>query len=74
MIGAILTVVILFAGSSGGYRLVADTDKHGFNELKPIHLDINDDGRIDTIQPRTLIRRGWVWDEQANAGAGLSIG
>jgi hypothetical protein len=64
MIGAILTVVVFLAGSASGYRLVVDTDKNGFNELKAIHLDINDDGRIDTIQPRILVRRGWVWDAQ----------
>ena len=70
MISAILTALVLFTGSASGYRLVVDTDKKSFTELKPIHLDINGDGRIDAIQPRTLVRWGWVWDDQGKRRRG----
>jgi len=33
--------------------LVVDSDKHPFEELAPISVDLDKDGKLDTIQPRT---------------------
>lgn len=35
---------------------VEDSDKRGFDELAPIYLDLDGDGRQDAIQPRTYSR------------------
>lgn len=70
MISAIVTVALLLAASSGGYRLIEDSDKHSFTDLKPIHLDIDGDGKMDTIQPRTSMRKGWVTNGMAKRRRG----
>lgn len=42
-----------YAASSPDDFLVVDGDKHPFDELVPISVDLDKDGKKDTIQPRT---------------------
>ena len=36
----------------GSWQHVDDSDKRGFDELAPLHFDLDGDGRLDAIRPR----------------------
>lgn len=56
----ILTIcLVLFTASTVKAQTVSDDVKRSFNELSPIKIDVDGDGRPDTIEPRvyTVTRR-----------------
>jgi hypothetical protein len=49
----LLACVLAFVAVSGDSQHPDDNDKRGFDELGPILIDVDGDGKADRIQPRT---------------------
>jgi len=50
-----LFILILSLSAAGlvNAQRITDADRRGFDDLKPIEIDVDGDGKADTIMPRT---------------------
>ncbi|MDQ3713117.1 MAG: hypothetical protein M3388_12980 [Acidobacteriota bacterium] len=57
MIKIILTIfLLLFSAISVKTQTITDEDRRAFDDLRIIEIDLDGDGKTDTIQPRTYQR------------------
>jgi len=50
---AFLFTLLLLAHAAASGQTIRDEDRHPFEELGPIYIDVDGDGKPDRIQPRT---------------------